>query len=152
MRIAGEKVARERVIEVREHVRADGTVEAKPDLTALRRDLERARADGIEATAIVFMHSYHYPEHERQVASLARAAGFLQVSVSHEVSRLIKLVGRGDTTVLDAYLSPILRRCVANVDSELRAKESGVRLMFMTSSGGLTAANLFRGKDAINVL
>jgi 5-oxoprolinase (ATP-hydrolysing) len=63
-----------------------------------------------------------------------------------------KLMGRGDTTVLDAYLSPILRRCVANVDSELRAKESGVRLMFMTSSGGLTAANLFRGKEAINVL
>src|SRR6266849_5944247 len=109
----------ERVIEVGERVRADGTVEATPDLAALRHDLEHARADGIEATAIVFMHSYHYPEHERQVASLAREVGFLQVSVSHEVSRLIKLVGRGDTTVVDAYLSPILRRYVAGVAEEL---------------------------------
>src|SRR5262252_7369907 len=109
----------ERVIEVGERVRADGTVEATPDLAALRRDLERAQAEGVEATAIVFMHSYHYPEHERQVASLARDLGFLQVSVSHEVSRLIKLVGRGDTTVVDAYLSPILRRYVAGVAQEL---------------------------------
>jgi 5-oxoprolinase (ATP-hydrolysing) len=162
----------ERVIEVGERVRADGTVEATPDLAALRRDLERARADGIEATAIVFMHSYHYPEHERQVASLARDVGFLQVSVSHEVSRLIKLVGRGDTTVVDAYLSPILRRYVAGVAQELsdgrrttddraqtrepavpssvaRRQSSGPRLMFMMSSGGLTAADLFQGKDAI---
>ncbi len=178
----------ERVIEVGERVRADGTVEATPDLAALRRDLERARADGIEATAIVFMHSYHYPEHERQVASLARDVGFLQVSVSHEVSRLIKLVGRGDTTVVDAYLSPILRRYVAGVAQELSSPsplvgegrgvgaggwgtelphgptptptpalapspqgggEKRPRLMFMMSSGGLTAADLFQGKDAI---
>src|SRR5260370_2062529 len=109
----------ERVIEVGERVRADGTVEATPDLAALRRDLERVRADGIEATAIVFMHSYHYPQHERQVASLARDVELLQVSVSHEVSRLIKLVGRGDTTVVDAYLSPILRRYVAGGAQEL---------------------------------
>src|SRR5215467_1736383 len=109
----------EQVIEIGERVRADGTVEATPDLTALRRDLERARADGIEAVAIVFMHSYHYPEHERRVASLARGMGFPQVSVSHEVSRLIKLVGRGDTTVVDAYLSPNLRRYVAGVAEEL---------------------------------
>jgi 5-oxoprolinase (ATP-hydrolysing) len=114
----------ERVIEVGERVRADGTVEATPDLAALRRDLERAKADGIEATAIVFMHSYHYPEHERQVASLALDVGFLQVSVSHEVSRLIKLVGRGDTTVVDAYLSPILRRYVAGVAHELSSSPS----------------------------
>src|SRR5260370_26405332 len=109
----------ERVIEVGERVRADGTVESTADLAALRCDVEGARADGIEATAIVFMHSYHYPEHERQVAALARDVGFLQVSVSHEVSRLIKLVGRGDTTVVDAYLSPILRRYVAGVAEEL---------------------------------
>ncbi len=144
----------ERVTEVGERVRADGTVEATPDLAALRRDLERARADGIEAVAIVFMHSYHYPEHERQVASLARGMGFLQVSVSHEVSRLIKLVGRGDTTVVDAYLSPILRRYVAGVAEELSSSPPGegegtIRLMFMMSSGGLTAADLFQGKDAI---
>jgi 5-oxoprolinase (ATP-hydrolysing) len=212
----------ERVIEVGERVRADGTVEAMPDLAALRRDLERAQADGVEATAIVFMHSYHYPEHERQVASLARDVGFLQVSVSHEVSRLIKLVGRGDTTVVDAYLSPILRHYVAGVAQELSSSppptevgparlrsldevaesslergsaggrsaradglgggggaatsetprmlhgrhptpdhrlrsdpppsgqgEENIRLMFMMSSGGLTAADLFQGKDAI---
>jgi len=109
----------ERVIEVAERVRADGAVEAAPDLTEVRRDLECAQADGIEAVAIAFMHSYHYPEHERQVAALARLMGFRQVSVSHEVSPLIKLVGRGDTTVVDAYLSPILRRYVSHVAEEL---------------------------------
>jgi 5-oxoprolinase (ATP-hydrolysing) len=137
----------ERVIEAAERVRADGTVEAAPDLAALRQDLERARADGIDAVAIVFMHSYHYPAHEQQVAALARNMGFSQVSVSHEVSRLIKLVGRGDTTVVDAYLSPILRRYVAKVAGALGADETP--LMFMMSSGGLTAADLFQGKDAI---
>ena len=95
------------------------------------------------------MHAYRYPEHERQVAELARTMGFAQVSVSHEVSPLIKLVGRGDTTVVDAYLSPILRRYVAQVDKDLDAKRSNARLMFMMSSGGLTAAELFQGKDAI---
>jgi 5-oxoprolinase (ATP-hydrolysing) len=147
----------ERVIEIDERVRADGTVEARPDLAALRQDLEQAQADGIDAVAIVFMHSYHYPEHEQQVASLARDMGFGQVSVSHEVSRLIKLVGRGDTTVVDAYLSPILRRYVAKVAGALGAGAAsrpergtnGIPLMFMMSSGGLTAADLFQGKDAI---
>jgi 5-oxoprolinase (ATP-hydrolysing) len=161
----------EQVIEVAERVRADGTVEATLDLEALRGGLKRARADGIEAIAIVLMHSYHYPEHERQLASLARGMGFLQVSVSHEVSPLIKLVGRGDTTVVDAYLSPILRRYVAGVTQALSSgrlttedteqtrvpaasavachPSSRPRLMFMMSSGGLTAADLFQGKDAI---
>jgi 5-oxoprolinase (ATP-hydrolysing) len=139
----------ERVAEVDERVRADGTVERAPDLAAVRRDLEAARADGIAAVAIVFMHAYRYAEHERQVAELARTMGFAQVSVSHEVSPLIKLVGRGDTTVVDAYLSPILRRYVAQVDKDLDAKRSAARLMFMMSSGGLTAAELFQGKDAI---
>ncbi len=172
----------ERVVEVAERMRADGAVEATPDLAALRKDLERARTDGIDAVAIVFMHSYHWPDHERQVASLARDVGFRQVSVSHEVSRLIKLVGRGDTTVVDAYLSPILRRYIANVAGALAGDEmdggaacggsavppsplarppspalprgrgrerDDIRLMFMMSSGGLTAAELFQGKDAI---
>jgi 5-oxoprolinase (ATP-hydrolysing) len=155
----------ERVIEIAERVRADGVVEATPDLAALRKDLERARTEGIDAIAIVFMHSYHWPDHERQVASLARDVGFRQVSVSHEVSRLIKLVGRGDTTVVDAYLSPILRRYVAKVAGALAGDEMDggvasspppaeegeerIRLMFMMSSGGLTAAELFQGKDAI---
>ena len=114
------------------------------------RGLEAAKAAGFEAVAIVFMHAYRFPAHERQVAALAREIGFPQVSVSHEVSPLIKLVGRGDTTVVDAYLSPILSRYVAQVAEELRRRRSsGARLMFMMSSGGLTAADLFAGKDAI---
>jgi 5-oxoprolinase (ATP-hydrolysing) len=139
----------ERVAEVDERVRADGTVERAPDLDAVRCDLEAAKADGIDAVAIVFMHAYRYPAHEKAVAAIAREMGFTQVSVSHEVSPLIKLVGRGDTTVVDAYLSPILRRYVAQVDRQLDAKRSQARLMFMMSSGGLTAAELFQGKDAI---
>jgi 5-oxoprolinase (ATP-hydrolysing) len=139
----------ERVAEVDERVRADGTVERAPDLAAVRRNLEAAKADGIAVVAIVFMHAYRFPEHERHVAALAREMGFAQVSVSHEVSPLIKLVGRGDTTVVDAYLSPILRRYVAQVNKDLDAKRSAARLMFMMSSGGLTAAELFQGKDAI---
>ena len=139
----------ERVVEVDERVRADGTIEKAPDLEAVRGDLEEALEDGIKAVAIVFMHAYRYSDHEKAVAALAREMGFAQVSVSHEVSPLIKLVGRGDTTVVDAYLSPILRRYVAQVDSQLEARNSGARLMFMMSSGGLTAAELFQGKDAI---
>jgi 5-oxoprolinase (ATP-hydrolysing) len=139
----------ERVAEVDERVRADGTVEKEPDLTAVRADLEAAKADGINSIAIVFMHADRFPEHEKRVAALARELGLAQVSVSHEVSPLIKLVGRGDTTVVDAYLSPILRRYVAQVDKDLDAKRSAAKLMFMMSSGGLTAAELFQGKDAI---
>ena len=136
----------ERVAEVAERVRADGIVEGSPDLAAVRRELKAAWDDGIRSVAIAFMHAWKFPEHERQVAALAREMGFPQVSVSHEVSPLIKLVGRGDTTVVDAYLSPILRRYVDEVAGELGA---GPRLMFMQSSGGLTAAELFQGKDAI---
>jgi 5-oxoprolinase (ATP-hydrolysing) len=185
----------ERVAEVDERVRADGTVEQEPDLGPVRRDLEAAKADGIVAVAIVFMHAYRFPEHEKRVSALARELGFAQVSVSHEVSPLIKLVGRGDTTVVDAYLSPILRRYVARVAAEMQAGapspsprlrgegrgeghlpdaqarsnapspdevgsadlvtlspqagRGNIRLMFMMSSGGLTAAELFQGKDAI---
>jgi 5-oxoprolinase (ATP-hydrolysing) len=145
----------ERVAEVDERVRADGTVEWALDLDAVRRDLERAKADGIGAVAIVLMHAYRYSDHEKRVAALARDLGFAQVSASHEVSPLIKLVGRGDTTVVDSYLSPILRRYVAQVAEQLNSSPSPAgaddqpRLMFMMSSGGLTAADLFRGKDAI---
>ena len=139
----------ERVAEVSERVRADGTVELKLNLAAVRDTLETAKHDGIKAVAIVFMHAYRYSDHEKRVARLAREMGFAQVSVSHEVSPLIKLVGRGDTTVVDAYLSPILRRYVAQVDNDLDTRRSAARLMFMMSSGGLTAAELFHGKDAI---
>jgi 5-oxoprolinase (ATP-hydrolysing) len=138
----------ERVIEVDERVRADGTVEQAPDVAAIEPELYRAYDDGIRAIAIVFMHAYRFPDHEKQVAALARKI-FPQVSVSHEVSPLIKLVGRGDTTVVDAYLSPILRRYVQQVADDLDARHSQARLMFMMSSGGLTAADLFQGKDAI---
>jgi 5-oxoprolinase (ATP-hydrolysing) len=146
----------ERVAEVDERVRADGTVERALDLDAVRAELLGAKDDGIRAVAVVLMHAYRHSEHERQVAALARDLGFAQVSVSHEVSPLIKLVGRGDTTVVDGYLSPILRRYVAQVAGELIPSppvgEHGggeTKLMFMMSSGGLTAAELFRGKDAI---
>lgn len=138
-----------KVIEVAERVLADGTVEKQLDGSALTAELEKARAEGFEAVAIAFMHAYRYPEHEQQAADLARTAGFSQVSASHEVSPLIKLVGRGDTAVVDAYLSPILKRYVTQVERELEPARTGARLMFMTSAGGLTAANLFRGKDAI---
>jgi len=136
----------ERAIEIDERVRADGTVEREPDLDALRAQLQAALAEGIKAVAIVFMHAYRHPAHEQRVAALARELGFPQVSASHEVSALIKLVSRGDTTVVDAYLSPILRRYVARVALALGTDP---RVMFMTSAGGLTPAALFQGKDAI---
>ncbi|MER9583617.1 hydantoinase B/oxoprolinase family protein [Mesorhizobium sp. M0276] len=209
----------ERVIEVNERVRADGRVEQLLDIAACRPAIEQARADGIDAVAIAFMHAWKYPDHEKAVAKVCRKLGFSQVSVSHEVSPLIKLVGRGDTTVVDAYLSPILSRYVQRVAGELgvlspleggegrstegrekandlafsatnarshsegqsakrpegvlsegtadasnpveptppggfaatlpsRGRESP-RLMFMMSSGGLTAADMFQGKDAL---
>ena len=115
----------ERVAEVDERVRADGTVERAVDLDAVRAELLRAHADGIRAVAVVLMHGYRYSEHERQVAALARELGFPQVSASHEVSPLIKLVSRGDTTVVDSYLSPILRRYVAQVAGDLNPSQQG---------------------------
>ena len=135
----------ERVIEIDERMGAHGDIVLPLDAAAAERELKAAFAEGIRACAIVFMHGYRYPEHERSVAAIARALGFAQVSVSHEVSPLMKLVSRGDTTVVDAYLSPILRRYVAQVEAEL----PGVRLQFMQSSGGLTDAHRFQGKDAI---
>ncbi len=142
-----------RVVEANERVRADGTVETPLDLAALREDLERAKADGIGAVAIVFMHAYAFPEHEQQAAMLAREIGFTQISVSHEISPLIKIVGRGDTTVADAYLSPILRRYVEKVADALGARNQENRrapkILFMASSGGLKSADLFQGRDAI---
>ncbi|SUB01866.1 Acetone carboxylase beta subunit [Pannonibacter phragmitetus] len=136
----------ESVHEVSERLRADGTLETPLDEAEARAALEAAWNAGIRSVAIVFMHAYAYPDHEKRVAAIAREAGFPQISVSHEVSPLMKLVGRGDTTVVDAYLSPILRRYVRQVQEELG---EGPRLMFMQSSGGLTAADLFQGKDAI---
>ncbi|WP_084811288.1 hydantoinase B/oxoprolinase family protein [Ensifer sp. BR816] len=137
------------IVELDERVLADGTVERTLDEAEAHRALEALKAKGYRAVAIVFMHAYRYPEHEAAVARIARQIGFEQVSVSHEVSPLVKYVGRGDTTVIDAYLSPVLGRYVAQVSEELDVARSGARLMFMMSSGGLTAAGLFQGKDAI---
>jgi 5-oxoprolinase (ATP-hydrolysing) len=135
----------EHVVEVDERVTAEGEILHAPDLDRVRTDLAPMRARGIRAVAILFMHAYRYSEHERQVADLARAMGFAQVSASHLVSPLMKFVGRGDTSVADAYLSPILARYVDEVARELQ----GVPLYFMQSNGGLVDARRFRGKDAI---
>jgi N-methylhydantoinase A/oxoprolinase/acetone carboxylase beta subunit len=142
----------ERVIEVDERLTADGSVEVPLDAAALDGALAEVKAAGIDAVAIVLMHAWRNPEHEAALAAHVRAMGFGQVSVSHEVSPLIKLVGRGDTAVVDAYLSPILRRYVERVSRALGATppgEAGPTLQFMMSSGGLTAAERFQGKDAI---
>ncbi|MEO5844021.1 MAG: hydantoinase/oxoprolinase family protein, partial [Caldimonas sp.] len=134
-----------RVIEADERVGADGTVVRALDEAKLARDLEAARAAGFASVAIVFMHGWRFTAHELAAERLAKGAGFAQLSVSHKVSPLMKLVGRGDTTVVDAYLSPILRRYVDQVSAEM----PGVRLYFMQSSGGLADAQAFQGKDAI---
>ncbi len=139
----------EEIVEIEERVLADGTIEREPDEAAIRKALKAQYDAGFRAVAIVFMHGYRYPAHEQVAAKVARELGFPQVSVSHEVSPLVKLVGRGDTTVVDAYLSPILSRYVKQVSEELDVARTGARLMFMMSSGGLTAAELFQGKDAI---
>jgi 5-oxoprolinase (ATP-hydrolysing) len=137
------------VVEIDERVRADGAVETAPDPDRVRAALADARAQGYDAVAIVFMHAYRYPAHERLVAKIARDLGFKQVSESHVASALIKLVSRGDTAVVDAYLSPILARYVGQVSRDLDLERTGARVMFMMSSGGLTSAGLFAGKDAI---
>ncbi|NGO09589.1 5-oxoprolinase [Streptomyces sp. HC44] len=135
----------ERVVEVDERIAADGTVLRTPDLDALAGPLQEAYDAGIRAVAVVCMHSHLHPAHEHAVGELAARTGFPQISLSSEVSPLMKLVPRGDTAVVDAYLSPVLRRYVQHVADELQ----GVRLMFMQSNGGLAEAGQFRGKDAI---
>ncbi|MES2889484.1 MAG: hydantoinase B/oxoprolinase family protein [Pseudomonadota bacterium] len=135
----------ERVIEAQERVAADGTVVEALAESHLRTALQAAFDDGLRSVAIVFMHGYRYTAHELAAARLAHDVGFPQVSVSHQVSPLMKLVSRGDTTVVDAYLSPILRRYVEQVAGDM----PGVKLFFMQSSGGLTDAHAFQGKDAI---
>ncbi|MFI8939699.1 hydantoinase B/oxoprolinase family protein [Streptomyces syringium] len=135
----------ERVIEVGERITADGTVLRPPELGPLAAELRRAHDDGIRAVAVVCLHSHLHPAHERAIGALAERIGFPQVSLSSEVSPLMKLVPRGDTAVVDAYLSPVLRRYVEQVADRLR----GVRLMFMQSNGGLAEAGHFRGKDAV---
>jgi 5-oxoprolinase (ATP-hydrolysing) len=136
----------EAVVEVDERIGADGAVLRPLDEGAVRTELVRLKGLGIEAVAILLMHGWAYPDHEVRLARMAADVGFQQVSVSHEVARLIKLVGRGDTTVADAYLSPVLRRYVETVAAGLPPDTD---LHFMQSNGGLTRAKAFRGKDAI---
>ncbi|WP_395699871.1 hydantoinase B/oxoprolinase family protein [Aquabacterium sp.] len=135
----------EQVIEAQERVGAKGELIQGLETSSLRRALQASYDSGIRSCAIVFMHGDRYPAHETAAAAIAREIGFTQISTSHEVSPLMKLVSRGDTTVVDAYLSPILRRYVEQVSSQM----PGVRLFFMQSSGGLTEAQRFQGKDAI---
>jgi len=140
----------ERVVEADERVAASGEVLRVLDEDQVRIDLQAAFDAGIRSAAIVFLHGYRFHDHERRVGEICRQIGFTQVSLSHETSPLIKLVSRGDTTVVDAYLSPILGRYVEQVAGELGAGgEDGPGLMFMQSNGGLTDARLFQGKDAI---
>lgn len=134
-----------RVLEVDGRMDAHGGELVPVDIEAATVGLRAAYEDGFRSCAVCFLHGYRYTAHEKAVAAAARAVGFTQISVSHQVSPLMKLVSRGDTTVVDAYLSPILRRYVDQVASEL----GGTRLMFMQSSGGLTDARLFQGKDCI---
>jgi 5-oxoprolinase (ATP-hydrolysing) len=144
-RILLPEVLYDRVIEADERVTAHGEVLTPLDEDTLKTDLAKAHQDGYRAAAVICMHGYRYPEHEKKIGDLARAVGFTQVCESHRTSPLMKLVSRGDTTVADAYLSPILQRYVAEVASELR----NVKLLFMQSNGGLTDAESFRGKDSI---
>ena len=134
-----------RVIEVTERIGAGGEVIIALDTDAVACDLRAAYDEGFRSVAVVCMHGYRYPAHEARIGEIARRAGFAQVSLSHAASQLMKLVSRGDTTLVDAYLSPILARYVDQVAGQL----DGVRLQFMQSSGGLTDAHLFRGKDSI---
>ena len=138
----------ERVVEVSERLNEKGEVVTELNEEEVRNSLIKAKSDGINSVAIAFMHSYINPDHENKIEKIAKEENFNQISVSHKVSPLIKLVGRGDTTVVDAYLSPILRRYVNQVSEELQDTKS-TQLMFMQSNGGLTDANLFQGKDAL---
>jgi 5-oxoprolinase (ATP-hydrolysing) len=136
----------ERVVAIGERVGVDGEVLTSLDEGEARAALSEVRSAGIDALAIVLVHGWKYPVHEARLAEIARELGFTQVSVSHEVAPLIKLVGRGDTTVVDAYLSPVLRRYVDRVAAGL---PHDTDLHFMQSNGGLAEASAFRGKDAI---
>jgi 5-oxoprolinase (ATP-hydrolysing) len=142
------------VIEVDERYEVNGQELSPVNIEQVKHDLQAAYNAGIRSCAIVFMHSYRYPNHEQQVAQLAQEIGFTQISVSHQVSPLMKLVSRGDTTVVDAYLTPILRRYINQVASQLRegngeSHHTPIKLMFMKSDGGLVTAEQFQGKDSI---
>ncbi len=135
----------EQVVEIDERIQSDGTVLAKPDQDHVRRQLQQVYDDGIRSIAIALIHGYRFNSHEQLIAEVAARIGFEQISVSHQVSPLIRFIGRADTTVVDAYLSPVLRRYADRVADRI----GNVRLQFMKSDGGLTDAARFAGKDSI---
>ena len=137
------------IVEADERLAADGRVIRALDADALRQTLRPVREGGIDALAIVLLHADRHPLHERQAAAIARELGFAQISVSHQVSPLMKLVPRAETTCVDAYLSPVLQRYVAQVLAGLEGLLPAQRLLFMQSHGGLTRARAFQGKDSI---
>ncbi|WP_445267896.1 hydantoinase/oxoprolinase N-terminal domain-containing protein, partial [Synechococcus sp. BDU 130192] len=139
----------EQVIEAAERVDAQGNILQPLDLDQVRQDLQNAFDAGIRSCGVVLMHGYRYPDYERQIGAIAKAIGFTQISLSHQVSPLMKLVSRGDTTMVDGYLSPILRRYVDQVAGYLQTESQGPKLMFMQSNGGLAEATQFQGKDSI---
>jgi 5-oxoprolinase (ATP-hydrolysing) len=137
------------VVEAAERIDAEGNVIIPLDEMQIERELRRVYRSGISSVAIVLMHGYRYHRHEERIAAIAEAAGFSHISVSHRISPLIKLVARGDTTVVDAYLTPLLRRYVDRIAGRLAAGSIPPRLLFMQSNGGLAAAGVFRGRDAV---
>lgn len=137
------------VVEIDERMAADGTLLVPLDQEKIQAQLEAVFAQGIKALAIVLMHGYRYPDHEKTIAAIAARIGFAQISVSHESAPLIRLVSRGDTTVVDAYLTPLLRRYVDRIDHALTRKHPDMRLLFMQSHGGLTEAHRFHGRNSI---
>ena len=137
------------VVEAGERVSAQGEVIVPLDESSLRTELENVLERGVQSVAIVFLHGYRFPEHERQAARIARDAGFGQISVSHATSALMKLISRGDTTLADAYLSPVLNRYVRQVREGLADRLGDAPLLFMQSHGGLVSADAFRGRDSI---
>jgi len=138
-----------RVIEVEERIGAQGDIVTPLNISVARADLTQAFEDGLRAVAICLVHGYRFHAHELKLAEIAQEIGFDQISVSHQVSPLMKFVSRGDTTLVDAYLSPILRRYIDRVEQQVDRTASDCRLLFMQSNGGLTDASLFHGKDAI---
>jgi len=137
------------VVEIDARVNADGEILTDLDNEMVRQQLQKIYDQGIRAIAIVLMHAWRFPEHELALANIAKTIGFKQISLSHQASPLPKIVGRGDTTVVDAYLSPVLRRYVDQIDSGLAGQRKNARLLFMQSNGGLVQADAFQGKDSI---
>jgi 5-oxoprolinase (ATP-hydrolysing) len=137
------------VIQIDERIKHDGEIETPLNVEKTTAALTSAYQQGYKSIAIVLMHAYLYPEHEQKIAEIAKEIGFKQVSTSYEVSPLTKIVPRGETTVVDAYLTPILRQYVDRIESAISGKNEHGKLLFMQSSGGLTQANKFRGRDAI---